>query len=214
MKKFLPLLLSVLLLLIGREGNAAAAATLSFSPAAQSVKVGDTFTVTVKFDTGGETVKTVKASLTFPSSLLAVETDGIITAGTAITSWTERIYSNTAGTIDLTGNTTMAGADKTLAAIKFKTKAVGTANLSFTSTSQILKSADAGNILSLTDSRGGTYSLGLQAVPSPTPEKESSPSGNLPTDVGFTTPTIALGLLAMALITLGTVLIRKPAQNF
>src|SRR3990167_919427 len=133
MKKLLLIILVVIW--INNQTPESLAASLTLSPSSQSIKVGEPLTVTIKFDTSGEVAKVVKASLTFPSSLLTVETDGIQTTGTAITSWTERIYSNSAGTIDLTGNTNTSGSDKLLASIKFTTKALGTANLSFTTDS-------------------------------------------------------------------------------
>lgn len=212
MGKILPIAFTLLFFTNFTASVSLAAATFSLSPASQIVKVGDSFDVSVKFDTGGETVKTVKASVTFPPSLLSVETDGVTTTGTAVTAWTERIYSNQAGTIELTGNTSTSGAEKLLATIKFKTKAVGTANVTLASGSQIIRSSDSSNILSLTDSPGGTYTLATTTVKEEKP-KVATPPSEIPKGVGFTGPTLILGTLAFLAIILGIILTRTSVQT-
>ena len=209
MKKLLLIILVVIW--INNQTPESLAASLTLSPSSQSIKVGEPLTVTIKFDTSGEVAKVVKASLTFPSSLLTVETDGIQTTGTAITSWTERIYSNSAGTIDLTGNPNASGADKLLASIKFTTKALGTANLSFTTDSQILKASDSSNIIDLQTSKGGAYIIATSVIPPAT--NEASPPAQIPNQVGFTAPTIALGILAFSFLILGIILSKNWDQN-
>lgn len=209
----LPVIFSFLLLTFSFPSLALAAATFSLSPATQTVKAGETLTVTIKFDTGAETVSGVQAMVSFPPSLLSVDTAaGIPDKPTSITKWNRRLYSNTAGTIELSGNTSVSGADQTLAVIKFKTKAVGTANVTFASGSQIVRAADSQNILSLTDSKGGVYSLATELTPPVTPKKQSTPS-QLPNGVGTTGPTVAFFAAALLTFSLGTILLKSSARS-
>lgn len=214
-KKVLPVVL-LLLVLAPFQSRGASAAALNLSPSSKTVKVGDTFTVSVLFDTASETVNNVKASITFPTSLLSVETDSIVTTGSAITDFKETIYSNVTGTIDIGGNTSVSGTGKLLANIKFKTKAVGTANVSFDADSQIVRSSDSKNVFSLTDSVGGVYAIATTITPvTPValPEKKQATPSQIPEGTGFTTPTYILGLAAFSLIILGTILIKRPDQS-
>lgn len=218
MRKALPVVLFLLVLLVSQAQAATtttSTATLKLSPSTKSVKVGDSFTVSVLFDTGGETVKSVKASIIFPTSLLSVETDSIVTTGSAITDFKETIYSNVTGTVDVSGNTSVSGTDKLLASIKFKTKAVGTANVSFDTDSQIVRSSDSKNILSLTDSVTGAYTIATTVTtpPTPAPEKKQATPSQIPDKTGFTTPTSLLAFMAFSLIILGISLLKRPGQN-
>lgn len=213
MKKILPVLLLVNLFLLAKNSAALAAASFSLSPAAQTVKVGDDLTVTVKFDTGGDAVSSVKASLTFPPSLLSVDpANGIPDKPTVVTKWNRRIYSNLSGTIELNGQTNVSGSDQTLAVIKFKTKAVGTASLAFATDSQII-GADAKDIFSLSASKGGSYTLATTVTPPPAKEKKAATTSQIPEDVGTTLPTFVLSSLAFFSLILGTTLLKNSAQR-
>jgi len=215
MKRVLPVVLLFLVFAVV-QSRGAHAASLNFSPSSKSIKVGDTLTVSILFDTGSVTVNKVKASITFPPSLLSVETDSIITTGSAITDFKETIYSNVTGTIDISGNTSISGSGKLLANIKFKTKAVGTANVSFDADSQIIQSSDSKNIFSLTDSTGGTYTIATTITPPPIttpPEKKQATSSQIPEGMGFTTPTFILGFMALSSVILGIFLIRRPVRS-
>lgn len=212
MKKVLPVVL-LLLFFVTSQSRGASAATLNLSPSSKSVKVGDTFTVSVLFDTASETVNKVKASITFPTSLLSVETDSIVTTGSAITDFKETIYSNVTGTIDISGNTSVSGTGKLLANIKFKTKAVGTANVSFDADSQIIKSSDSKNVFLLADSIGGAYTIATTITPALPPEKKQSTPSEIPDGAGFTMPTYILGFMSFSLIILGVALIKRPGRS-
>lgn len=191
--------------------SAYAVATLTLSPATKAVKVGDSVTVSIFFDTGEETVNSVKASLTFPVSLLNVETDSIITTGSAVTDFKETIYSNLSGTVDISGSTSVSGSQKLLANIKFKTKAVGTANISFDSDSQIIRTSDSKNVLSLADSKGGAYTISTNLAPQKEQTQATAPV--IPKDIGFIAPTYMLGIISVFVSVIGIFLIRKSDQN-
>lgn len=214
MKKILPVIFSFLLSIFSFPSLASAAATFTLSPATQTVKVGDTLTVTIKFDTGGETVSSTKALLSFPPSLLTVDTaSGIPDKPTVITKWNQRLYSNVSGTITLNGNTNVTGADQTLAIVRFKTKAVGTANVTFSQGSQIIRTSDTKDVLSLIDSKGGVYTLVTTLPAATAPEKKQSTPSQLPKGVGTTGPTTALFATAVLAFILGTTLLKSSAQN-
>ncbi|MCL5003838.1 MAG: cohesin domain-containing protein [Patescibacteria group bacterium] len=216
MRKILPALLLSLVIPALSAASAFAAGTLSLTPQTQTVKVGDNFNVTVKFDTGGETVKSVAASITFPASLLSVATDGIQTTGTAITNWKERIYSNQSGTINLTGDTATSTSGNVLATITFTTKALGTASVAFDSGSQILRTADSTNILDLKTSAGGTYTIAATLATTTTTTtgtQTATTSGQIPNNVGDDTPTKIFLFGAGVAATLGIVLLRRSGQT-
>ena len=188
---------------------AAAAGTFSISPASGTQTLNSTFNVDVKFDTGADSVKTVKAYLTFPANLLSV--DDILTVGSSVVTWAERLYSNTNGTVSLSGDvgaSGISGSGKLLATIKFKAKANGTAAVKFTSTSQMLKTADNTDVLSLTSSTSGAYILGTLAN-----QPTATPSGIPVPQTGNISPTAGIALLSLFLIILGILMGRSSFQN-
>lgn len=211
MKKILPLTFALLIFTFHFPSLASAAATLTLSPSTKSVKVGDSVSLSILFDTGAETVSSVKASITFPVSLLSVETDSIVTTGSAITDFKETIYSNLSGTVDISGNTSTSGSQKLLANIKFKTKAVGTANLSFDSDSKIIRASDSKDILSLPGSKGGTYTIATTLAPVKEQTQATTPA--IPKEIGFTAPTYLLAGFSVFISILGIFLIRKSDQS-
>ena len=209
MRRILPVILLTTLLFLQSVSAAAAAAALSLSPATGTQTLNTTFNVDVRIDTGTDTIKKVIAYLTFPSQLLSVE--DIVTTGSSITTWSERLYSNTNGTVSLSGETGSAGlsgSGKLIATIKFKVKANGSAAVNFTSSSQALKLSDSTDVLSLTTSGNGTYTLG-----SVTNQPTASPSGSPAPETGSYSPTIAVGLISLFLITLGIWMGRSSFRN-
>lgn len=186
-----------------------AASSLSLSPSNGNQTLSTPFSVDVKIDTGGEAAKTIKAYLSFPSALLVV--DDILTTGTVITSWNERLYSNNNGTINLVGDISGAGlngANKLLATIKFRPKANGLAAVKFTTSSQVVRLADSSDILSLTASAGGKYAIG-ENLASPT----ATPSATLVPKTGDRAGAISVLLISIFLTTLGVSIGRSISRN-
>lgn len=212
MKKILPLVFALLLFTFNFPALASAAATLTLSPSTKAVKVGDSVSVSIYFDSGTETTSRVKASITFPVSLLSVETDSIVTTGSAITDFKETIYSNLSGTVNISGDTSTSGSQKLLASVKFKTKALGTANVSFDSGSQIIRASDSSNILSLPDSKGGTYTISTTLTPPSKPQNQATPAV-IPDKIGFSKPTYLLVAVSIFISILGIFLIRRSGQT-
>jgi len=146
-RKILPAILLTFVLLFQKATTAAVAGTFSLSPATGNQTLNSTFNVDVKFDTGSDTVKTIKVYLTFPANLLSV--DDVLTVGSSVITWAERLYSNTNGTVSLSGDVDasgITGSGKLLATIKFKAKANGTetCNLRVGLTLYQTKACDAG----------------------------------------------------------------------
>jgi hypothetical protein len=119
----------------------ASAAMMSVSPASQTVKAGDSFTVSVKLDTQGAAIDGVDIRyLTFNPSLLQVEDANTSTPGVQISPQSLMAMTvlnsvdNTAGKIAFSqvaaGGTKYSGSG-TLATIRFKAMAQGTASLVF-----------------------------------------------------------------------------------
>lgn len=203
------MILLTIFLLFQRTTTASAAGTFSFSPATGNQTLNSTFSVDLKFDTGSDTVKTVKAYLTFPASLLSV--DDVLTVGSTVVTWAERLYSNTNGTVSLSGDvgaSGISGSGKLLATIKFKVKANGTAAVKLTSASQMLKMSDNSDVLSLTSSTNGAYTLGTLST-----QPTASPSGGTVPDTGNASPTAGVALLSIFLIILGILMGRSSFQN-
>lgn len=120
------------------------AATLSVSPASQSVKTGDTFTVTVRLDTQGASIDGVDLRyLNFNSTLLQVRDANASQPGTQITAdnlmpiTAVNSADNTGGKIlfsQLAAGGTKYKGSGILATISFKAIAPGTAALTFNHT--------------------------------------------------------------------------------
>lgn len=203
------MLLLTILILSQKVTQAAAAGTFSLSPASGNQTLNSTFGVDVKFDTGSDTIKTIKTYLTFPANLLSV--DDVLTAGSSVVTWGERLYSNTNGTVSLSGDVSasgISGSGKLLATIKFKVKASGTATVKFTSASQMLKLTDNADVLSLTSSTSGAYTLGTVVS-----QPAASPSGIPVPQTGNISPTVGLVLISLFLIILGILMGRNSFQN-
>lgn len=186
------------------------AASLSLSPASSNESLSTTFNIEIKLDTEGETIKTIKVNLTFPANFLSVE--DISTSGSFIDNWTERLYSNTNGTINLSGQAEangLSGRDQKIASIKFKARAQGAAAVKFAANSQILEADSANDVLSLTNSKGGSYRLGAGNENQPT----ATPSGTKIPETGDRGPTWLIALAALSLIILGILMGRPTAPS-
>lgn len=145
-------------------------AALSFSPAAANVSLGSTFWVTVMVDTQGQNVNAVAAYFTYPQDKLDVVE--VNTADSVMTLVAEKNAGN--GKVEISGGRPtpgFAGVQK-IAAVLFRAKAAsGTAELVFTSGSAILTDTTNTNILNLSASGKGTYSM----VKAPSPPPVSAP---------------------------------------
>ena len=156
----------------------AGSATLFLMPSMGTYSIGNTFSVSVKINTGGQAINAADAILIFDSAKLEVKS--ISRTGSIFTLWVqEPIFSNSAGTISFAGGTQspgFTGSSGTLVAITFKALTSGTASITFSSGSVLADDGKGTNVLSnlisgsyaLTTRRIETLPPGEEYVPPPT----------------------------------------------
>lgn len=131
LKRFFLLLLAMIFLL--SLAGKADAATLSFSPSAASVSVGNIVSVKVVVNTSGEAINNAEATIQFPSDLLEVVS--VSKSSSIFSLWVEEpTFSNSSGTIKFNGgvaNPGFNGRNGSIASITFKAKTPGAASLLF-----------------------------------------------------------------------------------
>jgi hypothetical protein len=174
MKKYLLTLLIVIAsLFVARP--ALASSSLSLTPSSGTFGAGSTMKVNVYANTGGENVNAVQANVAYPPDKLQFLS--ISTGGSALTIFAEKYA--TGGVVRLAGGTPSPGfsGNKLIASISFKVlQDTGTAGLSFTSESAVLRDSDNANTLS---GKGtGSYTLG-KATATTSPSKTTSATGGI-----------------------------------
>lgn len=160
MKKILPFVTAISLFLLS-ESPVLAAASLSLSPSTLTKAVGSSFDVTVKVNTGGQAVNTVKAYLEFDASKLKVSK--INTDQSFANVWAEKEHDNVLGRIRLVGGCQTPGFNGSagnFAVVSFEALAAGSAKVDFMEESKVRLNSDSSDILSLTSSTNGTYTIG------------------------------------------------------
>jgi len=124
------------------------AATLDFSPTNTTVTVGDSVAISLRLNADGTAANAAESNLTFPASLLEVES---LTNGTLFSYWPDDpTYSNSAGTIFFSGGLPHPGYDGSngdVLTINIQAKAQGTAQICQTSVI-ITADTDAGSDIS------------------------------------------------------------------
>ncbi len=147
-RHFLPLFLFVAFFLSFTEK--ANAATLSFSPSTASVPAGSTVSVKVVVNTEGVAINNAEAIIQFPSNLLEVVS--VSKNSSVFSLWVEEpTFSNSSGTVKFNGgvpNPGFNGSNGSLVSITFRAKAVGNANVRFTSSSVLANDGQGTNVLS------------------------------------------------------------------
>jgi hypothetical protein len=106
------------------------AATLEFSPADGTYKVGDTISIKLMVDGGATDVNAAEATVSYDKTHLSAKS--VSKDGSVFTLWTqEPTISSTKGTISLGGGTPSAfSGKKTIATLVLKAEKEGTATLS------------------------------------------------------------------------------------
>lgn len=148
-------LLSLLLMSVSTTVSAqSAGATLSLNPATVSTSAGQTFTVAIVLDTGGNATDGTRAVLTFDKNILAVNK---ITPGSIYPEYPANgsVADNTQGRVNILGmdsNATYTGSG-TFATVEFTAKSAGTGTIAIdyapetTSDSNVADSATTTDIL-------------------------------------------------------------------
>lgn len=146
----------------------AQAATLSLSPSTGVYTVGNTFSVRVVVNTGGQPVNAADGTLSFDPrevSVVSVNRNNSI-----FNLWVaEPAFSNSAGTINFSGGLPSGykGQTGTIMTINFRATNAGTARINFKGGSVLANDGRGTNIL--TAMNGGTYTIQAQSA-APEPE--------------------------------------------
>lgn len=160
--------------ILAGEANAASA-TLFLSPPSGTYNFGDTFSVSIKVNTGGETINAAEGTLIFnPAEIRVVS---ISKSDSIFTLWTsEPAFSNSLGNIVFGGGTptNFSGNSGTIIKINFQGKAVATSQVNFSSGSVLAADGKGTNILATMS--GGTYIIKSASVTPPIQEYQPSPA--------------------------------------
>ncbi|MCH7604545.1 fibronectin type III domain-containing protein [Patescibacteria group bacterium] len=167
-------ILSFLLLFSFTQFAQAQTATLFFSPATATLTLGETIWITVMVDTGGEAVNALAAYFSYPADKL--EAVGVNIGGSVMTLFAEQTAAN--GTVLISGGKPTPGffGVQKVASVGFTAKSSsGTATLSFNSDAAVLRDSDNQNILNLSNSGQGIFTLSTISAPPPGPPPPGPP---------------------------------------
>jgi hypothetical protein len=150
----------------------AASGSLYLSASTKNVNQGDTFSVAVRVNTGGDGVNAVQANLTYPASMLQFVS--ISAAGSSFDVSAQG--SGGGGAIQIArGAISDVTGDALVATVTFKALLDGgTANVDFSGGSAVVRSSD--NIDILTGTSGGRYTLYTFVAKPKTPSSPSTPA--------------------------------------
>lgn len=163
-------LLLFFIVFLGVSFFTADAATLSLSPSSTSTTVGSIFSVNILLDTQGTSTNGVDIRyLNFPTSTLQVQDDGgasgvQITAGALMPQTITNIADNSLGRVEFLQLASLGSGyngNGTLATVRFRALAAGTANVTFNFTSGATTdtNVDAGGVDILTSVTNGSYTI-------------------------------------------------------
>ncbi len=170
MKKLL-ILSGVTAVIVGLVGVASAASgTISLSPMAKNVSVGQTVAVAVTVNPSSGSVYTVKAKIAYPANLLQVQSFEFSNGWLPLAQSGYDLVDNVNGVLIKTaGYAGGLSTPKTLGTITFKVKAAGTIAITVAGDSMLLDATNA-NVLS---GRSGSTLISVQATSAPAPKVSS-----------------------------------------
>ena len=162
---FLLIVSCVLLFLFATK---ALAADILMSPSVGTYTKGQSFTTTVRLDPKAKSVNAVEATLTFDTSKLSVVS--VSKTGSIFSLWTtEPTFSNTLGTVQFGGGSpTPFSTQSALISITFQANAEGVASVDFKKASVLAADGLGTDVYGA--SVKGTYTIGGNTAPVPTPE--------------------------------------------
>ena len=145
--KVLVLLSLLLFVLLSARPAQAAQGSLTLIPGSGTVLTNQTFNIEIRANTGGETINTVTANLSYPIDKIKVTK--VDTANSFITIWFENSIAQGLGKVKLTGSISSPGISGTnllLATLTLQalvpTTAANPANVSFDNTSAMYRNSD------------------------------------------------------------------------
>ena len=156
--------------------HTAFAANLSLLPSSGSYHVGDTISVRIVLSSSDQSANAVSGNLSFSKDVLTL--NSISKSSSLISLWAqEPSYSNADGTVVMEGVILngYTGSNGMVVTMSFRAKAVGTANVKFTSSSVLANDGQGTNIL--TNTGQASFSI------SPALVKEKPTSSTTPTSV-------------------------------
>lgn len=179
-KLFSVLIVSATLFLVSSDKTFAS--TLHLSPGSGTVGQGNTLSVRVTLNTGGEGVNGVSAYLSYSSDKI----DASVSCGGAFAIGAE--CSAGGGSIRISrGSINPVSGNVTVGTITLKGKVQGTASVSFVGGSAAPRASDSSDSLNLGGSSGGTYTVGppqatsaSPAQPQQTAQTQTSPDTQAP----------------------------------
>lgn len=146
------------------------AASLYLSPATGSYNMGQTFSVGVYVSSADQAMNAASGVISFPPDKLEVVS--LSKSGSIITLWVqEPTFSNTLGTINFEGivlNPGFTGSSGKIITLNFKTKAIGSVPLTFSSGSVLANDGKGTNILASMGS--GSYVIQTEIITPPVEE--------------------------------------------
>jgi hypothetical protein len=139
--------------------NPPAAPTVYIKPLSQTFSVGSTFTVEVHENSGSQMVNVVQANFSYPTNLLT-----FVSADTSASAFQTEAQNVISGGSAVLGRGTCGGCaavtgDQLVETITFRVAAAGTANLTFINSSMLVTSDTNQNILNLSNTGNGIYTL-------------------------------------------------------
>ncbi len=161
-------------------------ATLSTSPQDKSVKVGETFTITVNANSQGSSINAAALDIKYDTSILSVQSIGH--PGSIFTIWSEEpTYSNINGTIHFSGGLSSPGwngASGNIIRITFKAKSVGQTKLTLQGGSVLANDGIGTDVLSgVSGSNINIVESNLAQTPAPQVSKAKTTNTTNTTDI-------------------------------
>ncbi len=151
----------------------AASSSLSVIPASSNVALGSTFTVTIRENSGIDTVNAVQADLTYPATKLQFNSIDVTSSAFSV----QATNTGGAGTISIArGTSTPVSGDQIVAVVSFTAIGTGAANVAFAASSAVLSSVTNTNLLTITNP--GVYTVADATAPS-VPTGLTSPTKGL-----------------------------------
>src|SRR3989338_3457259 len=150
-----------LILVLFSGAKIASAASLYFSPSSGTHAIGTSFTVSIYVSSADQAMNAASGIISFPSDNL--EVTSLSKTGSIFSLWVEEpSFSNSAGTVNFEGivlNPGFTGASGKAISITFKTKAAGSAPITFSSGSALANDGKGTNIL--TGLGDANFSIGV-----------------------------------------------------
>ncbi len=178
-----------LFFLLSRSVQAQPGASLYFSPASGTKKVGATFPIAVLVNSGGQSINAAEGEVDFDSNKLEVVS--ISKSNSIFNIWTtEPAFSNRNGTVNFGGGLPSpgyTGTNGTIIRITFRVKVAGAGSsteITFASVTILANDGQGTNILS--GLGRATFSIGSPALPSPTPIVTEKPATTPTTNKNIT----------------------------